>query len=326
MSRDLYAGIDLGGTKILTAIVSPAGKILARAKRDTPFENGAPALLAALSGTLEEALASARATSERLIAIGMGSPGPLDLANGILLRTPNIGVRRVRFRDHMERQFAVPLVLDNDVHMAVFGEMHAGAGRGVRDVIGIWVGTGVGGCVILDGRVVHGANQNAGEIGHMILDAKKSSPGKPRGGLEWEASKTGIVRHLRKAIRRGEKTMLAKYLGRHERLHSSHLAAAWSEGDEPTRAALERSARYVGIAMANLFNVFAPELFILGGGVVEDVGAPYVRMAASVAARCAFSTELAKIRVVASRLKGDAGVLGAALAAREQHSVPAIPA
>ena len=323
MGRDLYAGVDLGGTKILTAIVAADGTILARAKRDTPFENGVSALLAALSGSVHDALSAARATADRLVAIGMGSPGPLDLARGILLRTPNIGVRRVRFREHFEKEFHVPLVLDNDVHMAVFGEMHAGSGRGARNVIGIWVGTGVGGCVIVDGKVIHGINQNAGEIGHMILDAKKSSPGKSRGTLEWEASKTGIVRHLRKAVRKGEKTMLAKYLGHHERLHSSHLAEALAAGDGPARRALERSARYVGIAMANLFNVFAPELFILGGGVVEDVGAPYVRIAASAANENAFSTELAKIKVAATHLKGDAGALGAALAARERHATPA---
>lgn len=168
VAKRFYVGVDLGGTKILAGVVTPEGRILSRSKRPTPFADGAKALTRSLSEAVAEALAGTRVERERIIAIGMGSPGPLDPQKGIVLRTPNIAVRRFPAGPLLSREFQVPVVLDNDVHMAVYGEWIAGAARGHQNVIGLWIGTGVGGCVIWDGRVVHGSNRNAGEIGHMI--------------------------------------------------------------------------------------------------------------------------------------------------------------
>jgi glucokinase len=222
----------------------------------------------------------------------------------------------------LTQEFEAPVVLDNDVHMAVFGEHVAGAARGYDNVIGLWIGTGVGGCIVWNGEVVHGVNQNAGEIGHMILDARKANKGGGRGTLEWEASKTGIVRLLRKRIARGGKTLLAKRIsGKKERLHSSDLASAFRKEDRAVLQAVRHSARSVGIAVANLFDVLAPDLFLLGGGVVESIGRPYVALVAASARKHAFTRELADIRIAVSSLGGDAGLLGAALAARKKHPV-----
>ena len=322
-AADLFLGIDLGGSKILSGVVSGGGKILSRAKTATPFSEGGDALLEALRETASSALREAGILPGRLAGIGMGSPGPLDPARGIILRTPNIAVKRLAVGPWLSREFRAPLVLDNDVHMAVYGESLAGAARGKARVIGLWIGTGVGGCVLWDGKVVHGVNRNAGEIGHMILDARRARPGKPRGTLEWEASKTGIARHVRKAVRRGKKSELARHVkGDGERLHSSDLAEAFAAKDGPVVAAVENSARYVGLAIANLFDVLAPELFVLGGGVSAALKAPYLALVRAAALEHAFSTELGSPRIVLSRLGDDAGLLGAALAARDTpHAV-----
>jgi glucokinase len=274
----------------------------------TPFDAGGAALGRAIVSTVSEAIALAQIHPKRLAAIGIGSPGPLDLRRGIILRTPNIGVRNLKIRALLSQTFAVPVFLDNDVHMALWGEFRAGAGRGYRDLAGLWVGTGIGGAIIVDGRLVHGSNQNAGEIGHIVLDARDAAPGQAGGTLEAEASKSAIARVLR--LGRDAK-------GSSERLDSSDLAAAFREGDPLARRAVERSARYVGIAIANLFNLLAPEIFILGGGVVEDLGRPYLARVRKSAREFAFSTELADIRIVAAALKADAGVIGAARTARE---------
>jgi glucokinase len=318
--RDRYLGIDLGGSKILAGVVSGSGKILSRAKTVTPFAEGPRALTRALVATVSEALTQARTSKDRIVAIGMGSPGPLDPRSGVVLRTPNIAVRRFPVGKLLSGEFQVPVVLDNDVHMAVLGEHLAGAARGYQRVIGLWIGTGVGGAVVWDGEVVHGVNQNAGEIGHMILDARKAEKGAGRGTLEWEASKTGIVRLLRKRIARGENTLLAKRVsGKKERLHSSDLAEAFQEGDRAAMQAVGHSARYVGIAIANLFDALAPDLFLLGGGVVASIGRPYLSLVAESAREHAFTRELADVRIVMSSLGDDAGMLGAALAARKAH-------
>ncbi len=322
--RDRYVGIDLGGSKILAGVVAPSGKILSRAKRATPFASGARALAQALIETVQQALAAARVDQKRLIAIGMGSPGPLDPRNGVVLRTPNIAVRKFPAGEVLSAAFGAPVVLDNDVHMAVFGELCAGAARGRERVVGLWIGTGVGGCVIWDGDVVHGVNQNAGEIGHMIVDARKIRKEDGRGTLEWEASKTGIVRMLKKQIARGKKTRLARHIaGRAERLHSNDLARAFRDGDKVAVRAVEHSARYVGIGVANLFDALAPELFVLGGGVAESIGRPYLAAVLRSAREHAFTRELGDVRIVLSSLKDDSGMLGAALAARRRYAAPA---
>ncbi len=175
-ARDLYLGIDLGGSKILSGVVTQKGKILSRAKTATPFAEGSAALLEALRATAAAALREAGVSPERLAAVGMGSPGPLDPARGTILRTPNIAVKKLAVGPWLSRRLGAPVILDNDVHMAVYGEWLAGAARGRRRVVGLWIGTGVGGCVLWDGKVVHGVNRNAGEIGHMILDARRAAP------------------------------------------------------------------------------------------------------------------------------------------------------
>ncbi|MEP6768319.1 MAG: ROK family protein [Acidobacteriota bacterium] len=318
-ARDLYLGIDLGGSKILSGVVTEKGKILSRAKTATPFSEGSAALLEALRATASAALQEAGISPGRLAAVGIGSPGPLDPARGTILRTPNIAVKKLAVGAWLSRHLAAPVVLDNDVHMAVYGEWLAGAARGRRRVVGLWIGTGVGGCVLWEGKVVHGVNRNAGEIGHMILDARRARPGEARGTLEWEASKTGIARHVRKAVRRGKKSKLARRVARGgERLHSADLAKAFEAGDRPAVAAVENSARYVGLAIANLFDVLAPELFVLGGGVSASLGSPYLELVREAAREHAFTTELGKPRIVLSQLGDDAGLLGSALAARDR--------
>jgi len=324
-ARDLLLGIDLGGSKILAGVVTADGKILSRAKTPTPFADGPDALRVALRDTSIEALKTAGAGRERLAGIGMGSPGPLDPEKGVILRTPNIAVANLAIGPWLERELGARVTLDNDVHMALYGESRAGAARGRKNVVGIWIGTGVGGAILRDGAIVHGSNRNAGELGHMILDARRASPGKPNGTLEWEASKTGIARHVRKKVKRGAKSKLARFVrgrshgkGVAERLHSSDLAKAFFAGDRPAVEAVERSARYVGIAVANLFDVLAPDLFVLGGGVATAIGKDYLSLVRSVAGELAFSTELSPVRVALSRLGDDAGMLGAALAAGDR--------
>jgi len=312
-----WVGVDLGGTKILAGVFSSSGRWLGRRKRATPFAAGGRALVGAIAEAIDGAVADAGVPRSSIAAIGLGSPGPLDPERGMILRSPHLAVRRLPIGPAIAKAYSRPVVLDNDVHMALRGEWRMGAGKGLRNLVGLWIGTGVGGCVISGGRVLTGINRNAGELGHMIIDARRARAGTDRGSLEWEASKSGMTRWLKKEIRKGRTTALGRHAFRSGRLHSRALGDAYREGDRLAVEAVERSARYVGIAIANLFDALAPEVFILGGGVVEDIGAPYVRLARQAALAHAFSTELAKPRVVASILKDAAGALGAALAARE---------
>jgi glucokinase len=318
--KGLILGLDLGGTKILAGVVNSYNKVLGRAKRATPFDSSERILTGEIIGCAEDALRAANITPKEISAIGMGSPGPLNPDTGVVLRTGNIALKNYPIGQLLSKHFGVPVTLDNDVHMGCFGEAKAGAGRGCRNIVGLWIGTGVGGCVIRDGEVVHGANRNAGEIGHVILDARRRIKDKMRGTLETESSKTGMTAFIRRSIEKGAKTRLKKNVkGDGDRLKSSDLLKAFKKGDKVAVAALEHSALYCGIAVANLFNIMSPELFILGGGVLEAFGDTYVKMVKKSADEYVYSTELAPIKIVQAQLGDDAAILGSALAAREKH-------
>lgn len=185
-------------------------------------------------------------------------------------------------------------------------------------MVAVWVGTGVGGAVIIDGKIHEGRNRNAGEIGQIQIDFRRAEPGKPNGTLEGIAAKVGITAWLRRRIARGEKTCLEKAVSKRDaRLKGSQLREAVEAKDALALRALGRSAKAVGVAMANVFNVFSPDLFVLGGGVAVDVGASYLADVRKWAEAFAFTQELGKLRVEPAALGDDAGLLGAALYARE---------
>jgi glucokinase len=316
--KGLILAIDLGGTKILAAVVNPYNKILGSAKRATPFASSERVLTEEIIGCAEEALKAAKVTSKDILAIGMGSPGPLNPETGTVIRTGNISVKNYPIGQLLSKHFGVSVTFDNDVHMGCFGEFKIGAGKGCRNMIGLWVGTGVGGCVIREGQVVLGANRNAGEIGHVIVDVAMRLKDKTRGTIESEASKTGMTNFIKRAVKKGKKTKLKKLVkGEKDRLKSGDLGKAFKKGDKVAVAAVEHSALYLGIGIANLFNTLSPELFVIGGGVIVNLGQDYIKLVEKYANQYVYTTDLAPIRIAQAQLGDDSGVLGAALAARE---------
>lgn len=314
----LVLGIDIGGTKILSAVVDSGNSVIGRGKRPTPFKAGHESLTQELLASVKEALSEADVPPSALKAIGVGAPGPLDPPAGILLRTVNLAVKSYPLGAILKEQYHVPALVDNDVNMACFGEFKAGAARGAQNVIGLWIGTGIGGCVIVDGRVVIGANRNAGEIGHIVVDASVRKKDPRRGTLELEASKTAIQHLLETWTKQGHKTSLQRSAGGNvHRLNSSDLAQAFESGDKLAVKAVQHSAWYLGIAIANLFNILSPDLFVLGGGVAESLGGAYLKLVEQTANEYVYTTELAPIKIALAALGGDAGVIGAAIAARE---------
>jgi glucokinase len=316
--KGLILAIDLGGTKILSAVVNPYNKILGSSKRPTPFASSERVLTDEIIATAEDALRAAKVTAKDIVAIGMGSPGPLNPETGVIIRTANIALKNYPIGQILSKHFGVSVTLDNDVHMGCFGEFKIGAGKGCRNIIGLWVGTGVGGCVIRDGQVVLGANRNAGEIGHVIIDVTRKLADKKRGTIETESSKTGMTAFIKRAVKKGKKTKLKKAVqGEGDRLKSGDLAKAFKKGDKVAVAAVENSALHLGIGIANLFNILSPELFVIGGGVIVNLGQDYIKMVEKYANKYVLTTDLAPIRIVQAQLGDDSGVLGAALAARE---------
>jgi glucokinase len=316
----LTLGIDLGGTKILAGVVDSAGKIVGRGRLKTPFADGTAAIGEALVAAADLALREAGAGRERIEALAVAAPGPVDAENGVLLRSGNLSATNWKILESLRGPFPTArLRLENDVRLAALGEARLGAGRGAETMVAVWVGTGIGGAVIRGGRIHRGWNRNAGEIGMTRMDFRRVKPGSVEGTLEGIAAKVGIEAWLRKQIARGGKTCLAEAVSkRNSRLNSLQLRDAARAKDALALRALARSAKAVGLAMANVFDVFSPDLFVLGGGVAMDVGSSYLADVRKWADMFAFSQELGKLRIEPAALGDDAGLLGAALYAREE--------
>ncbi|HYF49113.1 MAG TPA: ROK family protein [Planctomycetota bacterium] len=314
--KGLILGLELSGNKVSAAIVNPYHKIIGRASRTTPSARSEGVLTDEIITCAEDALKAASVTDKDIQAVGMGCPGPLNPETGVIIRTRRSALKNYPVGQILAKHFGVRVTIDNNVHMAVYGEFRAGAALGCRNVVGLWIGSSIGGCVIRDGEVVLGANRNAGDVGHMVLDASLRMKDPRRGTFDSECSKAAMERFVKRALKKGKKSKLRKYIkGPTTKLKNSDLAKAFEKGDEVAATVVQHSARYCGIAVANLFNVLSPEVFILGGSVVTKLGDAYVARVQRAAAPYVYSTDLAPVRIVRSRLGNDAGVLGAAIAA-----------
>lgn len=313
-------GIDLGGTKILAGVVAADQRILGRSKRPTPAREGGNAIFRTILECVDEALAAARLARSDIAAVGVGSPGPLNPDTGVILFSANLNVRDFSLGPDLSSILQRPVLVQNDVRVGGYGEFRLGAGRGHRNLIAAFVGTGIGGCLILDGKVVSGATGNAGEIGHIIVKAGGPRCGcGSRGCMEALASKTAIARRIGKAVRKGLPTVLGERVTKKSgRLKSGELADAVAASDPVALREVHRAAHYLGLGLGSLVNVFGPELVIIGGGVAGALGGPFIDLIRASARHQILIDPDKKIRFVQAALGDDAGILGAGLLAREK--------
>ena len=313
-------GIDLGGTKTLVAVVGSDNRVLGRAKRTTPAKEGGAAIVASMIGAVEEAVKSAGLTRQDIAAAGIGSPGPLDVKAGVILFSANMNVKNFPIGPELSAVLNRPVLVQNDVRAGGYAEFRLGAGRGYRDIIAAFVGTGIGGCVILGGEIVTGSTGNAGELGHMIVKAGGPRCGcGSRGCMEALASKTAIARRVSKATRKGLPTVLGEKMARKGgRLKSGDLAEAVAARDLVALKEVHRAAHFLGIGLGSLINVLGPEIIVIGGGVAGALGTPYLELVRTAARSQAITDPEGTIRIETAALGDDAGILGAALLAREK--------
>ncbi len=310
-------GIDLGGTKINTALVQGDGVIVAQDYRPTRATEGLQPVIERVLDSARQVLAQAGMTSAQVSGVGVGAPGPIDLETGVLLSPPNLpGWERVPLGQLVADDLGITTFLENDANAAAWGEHYFGAGRGVEHMIYVTVSTGIGGGLILDGRLYHGANGMAGEIGHIILEPDGPLCGcGSRGCLETLASGTAIARAARECVARGVPTLMGDLAeGVPERITAQLVAEAARRGDKEAGEILTGAMEYLGIGMANLVNLFNPQLIVIGGGVA-NIGERLFRPVRQAIERNAFRMAAQVVRVVPAELGDDVGVLGAAAVA-----------
>ncbi|HYE03253.1 MAG TPA: ROK family protein [Phycisphaerales bacterium] len=320
--KQLVAGIDLGGTNIQAGVVQLSGSgeatVLGRGKRKTHADEGLEGVLGRVLEGLEAACEEAKVRPKDLRALGIGAPAPVDPEAGTVLEAVNLRWNDVPLAEILREKFAggLPVAVDNDVNAAVYGEWRCGAGAGVTDLLGIWLGTGVGGGLILAGRLYHGALLTAGEIGHMTL-----FPRAPVGmrSLEQCCSRTAIARRLAALVRANHPSLLTELSkGEVGEIKSKTIAKAYQADDALTRQVVDDGAELVGIAAASAVTLLGLPRVVLGGGLSEALGEPFVERVREATRRNVFPRRLRTVDVVASTLMDDAGVIGAALIAAER--------
>jgi len=313
-------GIDLGGTKISTALVDTAGTIIAHDYRETHATEGQKAVIERMLDAARRVMVRAGVNQAQVAAAGIGAPGPLDVEAGVVVAPPNLpGWDRVPLRRLIESRLGITTFLENDANAAALGEYRFGAGRGVEHMIYVTASTGIGGGLILNGRLYHGASGMAGEIGHITIMPYGPLCGcGNRGCLEALASGTAIARQARERVAHGAPTLIADLAGGDpERVTAKLVAKAASQGDVEAQEILAEAMRYLGIGMANLVNLFNPQLIVIGGGLT-NIGEMLFGPVQRAIDRRALPTLAQAVRVVRAELGDNAGVLGAAAVALAQ--------
>jgi len=342
-------GVDLGGTQVRAALVQD-GKLLSRVGYLTQDEDGFEAVMRRIKDAVLEAAQQGGALLEQVVGIGIGAPGPLDSRTGILFAPPNLkGWRNVPLRQLLYEEFYLPVYLGNDANLAGLGEHTYGAGRGVPDMVYVTVSTGIGGGVLIVGRILEGVSGTAGEIGHMTIDihGPRCNCGNT-GCLEVLASGTAIARRASEAIEEGlgegmlavAREMASKInpltdqggqsrfapqadvaqMSRELQVDAAVVVEAARRGDQVASGIMRRAAENVGVGMVNLIHLFNPALIVIGGGV-SKAGPLLFEPVERVVRERAMEAPRQAVRIVRAELGENVGLLGAAAYTLQQHAI-----
>ena len=317
MSTRYIIGVDLGGTNIVVGAMPEDGsRQLAMRSQPTRSEHGAEAVSQLIGSMIDETLwavcAETGARREDFLGVGIGAPGPLDRERGLVIVAPNLGWRDYPLRDRVHDLVGLPSTLDNDANCATVGEWWRGAARGGRNVVGLTIGTGIGGGLVIDGKLYHGASDVAGEFGHTTIDStgRRCKCGN-YGCLEAYASGPAIADRAREALWEGANSTMLQLVGGDATLITAQTVYdAAGQGDEIAREVVRDTARFLGTGIANLLNGLNPDVVVVAGGVTQAGEALFEPLRNEVKKR-AFKPAVQACRIVPGALPGTAGVVGA---------------
>ena len=318
--QELLIGVDLGGTKILAGVFTPQLKLQQTAKLSTKSERGFDAVVARIARCVRDVVDEADLSLKNIRAIGIGAPGAIDPDSGEVIFAPNLRWKDAPLKKELERALDVPVFVENDCNICTLGVHEVELKGKPRDLIGIFLGTGIGGGLILDGKLYGGFNKTAGEIGHMVIQVGGPKCGCGNNGcFEALASRTAIFREIQKAVKDGGKTVLTEMLGSDlAELKSGDLRKALRKGDKLVEKVIEDAAEYTGIAIANLINIFNPEVVVVGGGVIDALEDEMMSIIVETALDYAMPGTTKGIEIIASKLGDLAGITGGAVLAKQK--------
>ncbi len=314
-----YVGVDLGGTKIYAGVFNPAMQCIGNARISTKAQRGPDAVIERIARCVKDAVDECDLDAKALRGVGVGAPGAVDTETGRVIFAPNLPKwEDIPLKKELEKHLEVPVFAENDCNLCTLGvyevELHAKP----RHMVGIFLGTGIGAGLILNGELYSGFNRTAGEVGHMVLqvDGPKCGCGN-QGCFEALAGRLSLFKKIHAAVKEGQKTLLTDMLGKDlEDMRSGDLRKAIRRGDKLVEKLVEEAARYTGIAVGNVLNLFNPEVVVLGGGLIEALEDEMLGIIEKTARQHALSGTAKGIEIKACKLGDDAGITGGAVLAR----------
>ena len=311
-------GVDIGGTNIVVGVLPvQGGEPLGLRRLPTEAGRGSDFVVQRVAAMVEEAIAETvtghGGTRADVAGVGIGSPGPLNRERGMVLNTPNLGWTNLPLRDLISDAVGLPATLDNDANCATYGEWWLGAGRGVNYLVGITLGTGIGGGIVLDGEIVHGASDAAGEIGHMTIEftGRKCKCGN-YGCLEAYCSGPNIAARAREGIEAGYESVLTQLVeGQLDRITAAIVYEAVVLNDPFANEVMAETAKILGAGVANIINVLNPEAVVIAGGVTRAGEHLFAPLRSEVRRR-SFRSAYDACRILPAALPETAGMIGAA--------------
>ncbi len=315
-------GVDIGGGSIKLGLVSGNGKVIRREIFATTSVVGRRKLFDLLSAHIEGLLKAARKKNLKVAGIGVGAPGPIDVERGFVYFFPNIpGWKNTPLKQWLERRFKLPVHVDNDANAMALAEFLFGAGRGAKNLIALTLGTGVGGGLVINGKLFHGPRYSAAEIGHFVIneDGPRCACGN-RGCIETYVGSAHFVREIKRRLKGAQKSLLKKWMvkGRKE-LTPLLVAQAARQGDRFSKDMWNETGAHLGTALTGLVNILNPEKIILGGGIAQNGSLLFKPFVATLKKK-AFPIAARSVKVVRAELGVDAGLIGAAALAFSEEN------
>lgn len=310
----LYLGIDVGGSNLAAAVIDSDMNILGRSKLKTPKGTDHEAFYDAIAEAARIAVESAGISLADCSYCGIGCPGIINARAGILIYSGNLGFENLPLCFEMSKRLGLSVYIENDANCAALGEATAGAAKGAESMLAVTLGTGVGGGIIIDGKIYSGVNGVAGEIGHMIIhpDGEECTCGR-RGCWETYASATALKRQTREAMKAAPDSLMWKHAPSLEKVSGKTSFLAMRDGDAAGRQVVENYINYLADGLINVINILQPEVVCIGGGVCNEGEFLLAPLREEIEKRRFARGTIRQPRIVAAKLWGDAGIIGAAM-------------
>ena len=320
-SKEFLLGVDLGGTKILAGVFNSKFDLQGTAKLSTKADRGAEAVIDRIARCVTDAVDECDLSLKQIRGVGIGAPGAVDTETGRVIFAPNLpGWKDVPLKKELEKRLDVPVFPGNDCNVCTLGVFDREYKAKPKHLVGIFIGTGIGGGIVINGDLYCGHNLTAGEIGHMVIEVNGPKCGcGNRGCFEALASRTAIFRKIQSGVKDGQKTILTDMLGPDlADMRSNDLRKAIRKGDKFVEKVVEAAAEYAGIGVANLVNLLNPEIVVVGGGLIEALENEMMPTLVKVAKEHVMPGTFSGIEIKASQLGDHAGITGAAVLARDE--------